>query len=81
MANYKQQTAGVLGGFNVCPTCPTALSLCFATSEITLCCGAATVVTVYIDSAFTFTTTPNFFTDATLTTIAPIGFYSNTVSC
>ena len=58
-----------------------SLSLCYATTENDLCCGLSTQIIVYVASGETFNTAAMFYTDASLQTPSPDGFYSENATC
>lgn len=57
------------------------LNLCYATTENDLCCGLSTPVTVFVASGETYNTASMFYMDASLTTPAADGFYSQNATC
>jgi hypothetical protein len=60
-----------------CPSCATQLSLCYSsTSANALCCQNPTVVIVYVGPNETFTNNSGLYSDSSLTTPAPDGYYS-----
>jgi hypothetical protein len=62
---------------NTCPSCSTSLSLCYSsTSANDLCCNTSTNVTVYVGSGQTFLNNTGLYSDSSLTTAAPNGYYS-----
>lgn len=83
MPNYRQQTTTSLGTSTACPSCtPTfsQLTLCFATTENTLCCGTSTQSIVYVGYQANPTlanVTGLLYSNNTLTTQATAGFYSD----
>lgn len=77
MANYRQQTAGVLGSSLVCAPCYDTLTLCYSTVAQDLCCGSPTSVTVYVNAGETLATATNLYSDTALTTVATAGYYSD----
>ena len=58
-----------------------SLSLCYATTQDDLCCGLSTPVTVFVASGETFNSAAMFYTDSTLQTPSPNGFYSENATC
>lgn len=83
MPNYRQQTTTSLGTSTACPSCtPTfsQLTLCFAATENTLCCGTSTQSIVYVGYQANPTlanVTGLLYSNNTLTTQATAGFYSD----
>ena len=60
-----------------CPSCATALSLCYSSSSVNdLCCNTSSTVTVYVASGETFINNNGLYTTSSLTTAAPNGYYS-----
>ena len=78
MGNYRLQTSTTVGVEIACTTCSTQLTLCYsATSANELCCGQPAAAVVFIDSSKTFGNAPNLYTSSAMTTIAPVGWYSD----
>jgi hypothetical protein len=62
----------------VCPSCFTTLTLCYSsTSAANLCCSNSTTVTVYVAAGQTFENNTGMYSNSSLTSAAPNGFYSN----
>lgn len=60
-----------------CPSCFTQLNLCYSsTSASDLCCQNSSVVTVYVGPNETFINNSGLYSDSSLTTQAPDGYYS-----
>ena len=57
------------------------IDACFALKENDLCCELPTPVQIYIPQNETFQNATTFYTDATLQTVAPAGFYSVNINC
>lgn len=86
MANYRRQTVNTLEAATACPTClpnSTQLFLCYATTELSLCCGSSSSATVFVaglnvpDLA---SVTGLLYTTNTLQTQAAAGFYSDDIN-
>jgi len=89
MANYRQQETNTLGAVTACPTClpdSTQLSLCYATTENSLCCGTSSSSVVFVTGlnvSNLASVTGLLYTTNTLQTQAAAGFYSddNAITC
>jgi len=57
------------------------INACFALKENDLCCLLPTPVQIYIPQNETFQNATTFYTDASLQTVAPAGFYSININC
>jgi len=76
--NYDGQTGLFLTPAINCPGCSQSLFLCYAAkSADDLCCGNATTVQVWVAQGETFLNNSGLYQDASLTTAAPNGFYSD----
>lgn len=88
MANYRQLSGTSLGNSASCPSCYTALYLCYsAVSAADLCCNASTGVTVYVPAGQTFNSgtssdATTLYSNTALTQVAATGWYSDdTANC
>lgn len=76
--NYDGQTGLFLTPAINCSGCSQSLFLCYAAkSADDLCCGNATTVQVWVAQGETFLNNSGLYQDASLTTAAPNGFYSD----
>lgn len=76
--NYDGQTGSFLTPAINCPGCSQPLFLCYAAKTANdLCCGNATTVQVWVAQGETFLNNSGLYQDASLTTAAPNGFYSD----
>ena len=81
MANYRQLSGTSLGNSASCPSCYTALYLCYsAVSAADLCCNASTGVTVYVPAGETFANANTLYQNTALTQVASAGWYSDDVN-
>jgi len=78
MANYRELSGTTLGNPASCPSCYTALYLCYsAVSAADLCCNTSTGVTRYVAAGQNFGNATTLYSDTALTQVAPAGWYSD----
>jgi len=78
MANYRELSGTTLGNSASCPSCYTALYLCYsAVSAADLCCNTSTGVTRYVPAGQNFANATTLYSDTALTQVAAAGWYSD----
>jgi len=61
-------------------SCPQSYDVCYSSiSAADLCCVLAIPSTIWISDDYTFENAPHFYTDSTLSIVAPTGWYSNDI--